>query len=236
MKRILFILMTGLLSGTMAVMAQRPSVADPDDHFTPSLSDYFTPASKEVMIPDEEGFLRRWNLLDPIDKPNRSNTVFVDSYLHHAFDTLYFAGQFTLVPKDGEKVKVGKKTLRWHAFDSKLFNVKLMRFATGLNMQRYGVLFWAVTVINCEEDIPDVRIAVGSNSASKWWLNGEEALILSGDRRMVMDDATSRRLMLKKGKNILRGAVINGPGMSDFCVRLLDSHGNPVRNITLTNQ
>ena len=98
----------------------------------------------------------------------------------------------------------------------------------------YGVLFWAVTVINCSEEIKDVRLAVGSNSASMWWLNGEKTLLLSGDRRMVRDDAVSQRVTLKKGKNILRGAVINGPGMSDFCVRFIDEKGQPVKNYTVS--
>jgi hypothetical protein len=77
-------------------------------------------------------------------------------------------------------------------------------------------------------------MAVGSNSASMWWLNGKEAVILSGDRRMVMDDCLSPRLTLKKGKNIIWGAVINGPGMSDFCVRFLNEKGEPVKNITIS--
>jgi hypothetical protein len=76
-------------------------------------------------------------------------------------------------------------------------------------------------------------MAVGSNSASMWWLDGAEAVILSGDRRMVMDDAVSRRLTLRKGPNVVRGAVINGPGMSDFCVRFIDERGEPVRDLTL---
>ena len=86
-------------------------------------------------------------------------------------------------------------------------------------------------MIECDEDIPGVRLSVGSNSASMWWLNGEETLMLSGDRRMVVDDCMSQRITLKKGQNILRGAVINGPGMSDFCVRFIDEKGNPVNNI-----
>ena len=76
-------------------------------------------------------------------------------------------------------------------------------------------------------------MAVGSNSASMWWLNGEEAVILSGDRRMVADDCMSKRLTLKKGRNIIRGSVINGPGMSDFCVRFIDENGKPVRNLKI---
>ena len=199
---------------------------------------YFSPATATPAQPDDEGFIRRWLLLEPIDKPNRGNTVFTDSYLREHFGTEYFKGQQTIVPKDGQKVKVSstKQTLTWHALDSENMNVKLFRFAEKWGQQVYGVLFWAVTVIDCDEDIEDVRLAVGSNSASMWWLNGKEALLLSGDRRMVKDDAMSPRLTLRKGRNILRGAVINGPGMSDFCIRFLDEKGNPVKNYTIKAQ
>ena len=191
---------------------------------------YFSPVSTAAVQPDDEGFIRRWLLLEPIDKPNRGNTVFTDSYLREHFNKPYFKGQQTIVPKDGQKVKVGKQTLTWHALDSENMNVKLFRFAEKWGQQVYGVLFWAVTIIDCDEDIENVRLAAGSNSASMWWLNGEEVLLLSGDRRMVKDDAMSPRLTLKKGRNILRGVIINGPGMSDFCVRFLDEKGNPVKN------
>lgn len=199
-----------------------------------NLSPYFSVGTAQTVSPDENGFIRRWLLLEPIDKPNRSNTVFTDSYIRKELTTEYFPKQFTKVPVDGEKVKVGKQKLVWHALESDLFNVKLFRFASNLNKQVYGVLFLAVTVIECQDDIPDVRMSVGSNSASMWWLNGEEAVVLSGDRRMVKDDCLSRRLTLKKGKNIIRGAVINGPGMSDFCLRFLDENGKPVKNITVS--
>lgn len=189
---------------------------------------YFTSATAAPAKPDAEGFIRRWTILEPIDKPNRSNTVFTDSYLREHFNMEYFPNQFTIVPEDGQRVKVGKQRLTWHKLDSERFNVKLFRFADGLQKQIYGVLFWNVTVINCPEEIKDVRLAVGSNSASMWWLNGEEVLLLSGDRRMVKDDAVSPRITLKKGINILRGAVINGPGMSDFCVRFINENEKPV--------
>ena len=201
-----------------------------------SIAQYFTPATKSKMTPDADGFILRWLLLEPINKPNRSNTVFTDSYLRNAFDTLYFPDQFTVLPRDGDKVKVGESELTWHALDSRNFNVKLFRFAYGLHKPVYGVLFWAVTVVNSPEEMRNVRLAVGSNSASMWWVNGNEAVLLSGDRRMVMDDCVSTRLTLNKGKNIIRGAVINGPGMSDFCVRFIDEKGEPVRNLTITTK
>ena len=222
-----------LLAACIAAMMGLHGYAQKNEA-SPRLSDYFSPATTNTMSPDSEGFIQRWLLLVPIDKPNRSNTVFTDSYIREAFATEYFPNQFTVLPKDGDKVKVGKQKLTWYALDSKLFNVKLFRFASGLKKQVYGVLFWAVTVIECPEDMENIRMSVGSNSASMWWLNGEEAVILSGDRRMVKDDCLSRRLTLKKGKNIIRGAIINGPGMSDFCVRFLNENGTPVNNITIS--
>ena len=201
-----------------------------------SLAPYFTPATTSKKAPNAEGFIQRWTLLEPINKPNRSNAVFVDSYLRKEFATEYFPNQFTVVPKNGDKVKVGEQELMWHALETSNFNMKLFRFSTGLKKQTYGVLYWAVTVVNSPREMKNVRMAVGSNSASMWWLNGKEALLLSGDRRMVMDDGVSNRMTLNKGKNIIRGVVINGPGMSDFCVRFLDEKGEPVKDLTITNQ
>ena len=226
---------------------------------------YFSPATSQAATPDAEGFIRRWTVLEPIDKQNRSNTVFVDSYLRETFAKEYFKDQMTILPKDGQKVKVtferpkpqprpaggqpggapmdfrrmqqgpvemetATETLKWHKLDSKHYNFKLMRFGEHEINRVYGVIYWAVTVINCDQDINDVRLAVGSNSASQWWVNGEEALILSGDRRMVADDWMSKRINLKKGDNVIRGVIINGPGMSDFCVRLVDDNGKVIKS------
>jgi len=259
------ILAASLLFVSLAVFAQTPRYADSETNF----EKYFAVASETPATPDAQGFIRRWLILDPISKPNRGNTPFVDSYVRDAFAREYYKGMFASMsdvnnlPKDGQKVKAvvdgqkpvdlssgrpggwmmaepelvpEKATLKWHALDSKFFNVKLFRFATGQGLTRYGIVFWGVTVVNCEEDMENVRLAIGSNSASMWWVNNEEALIASGDRRMVMDDVVSPRLTLKKGKNLVRFAVINGPGMSDMCARFIDENGDPVRNITITTK
>jgi hypothetical protein len=215
-----------VIFGTMNGIAQSDT--------TRSIAAYFARATTSKKTPDPQGFIQRWLLLEPISKPIRSNTVFTDSYLRAAFATEYFPNQFTVIPKDGEKVKVGEQELAWHALESTMFNVKLFRFAYGLRKQTYGVLFWAVTIVNSPREIKNVRMAVGSNSASIWWLNEKEAVLLSGDRRMVMDDGVSTRLTLNKGRNVIRGAVINGPGMSDFCVRFLNERGKPIKDITIS--
>ena len=208
----------------------------PPDNAPRSIAPYFTPATAAPKAPDAEGFLQRWLLLEPINKPNRSNTSFVGTYVRAAFNTEYFPDQFTVVPHDGDKVKVGDQELAWHALDSTGFNVKLFRLAYGLNKTSYGVIFWAVTVVNSPREMQNVRLAAGSNSASIWWVNGKEAVDLFDDRRMVADDVVSKRLTLNKGKNVIRGAVINGPGLSDFCVRFIDEDGNPIRDLTLSLQ
>jgi hypothetical protein len=231
--------------GTLAVLAlQSPSAIAGGgrggrgggvvDNGPRSLAPYFTPVIPGPKAPDKDGFLQRWLLLEPIaNQPNNSNAGFNDSYVRRTIMTEYFPNQFTVVPKDGDKVTVSGKELSWHALDSSLFNVKLFRFAYGLTNPIYGIMCWAVTVVDCPQEMQNVRLAVGSNSASMWWVNGVEAVHLFGDRRMVADDCVSNRLMLKKGRNIIRGSVINGPGMSDFCVRFIDESGQPIKNLTI---
>ena len=287
---------------------------------------YFTEIKADAAPakPDEKGFIRRWTIIEPINKPNSGNTVFTDSYILAELTKEYFKGQFTndinALPKTGDQVIVEseapraggrggfggfgggapgagqarpqgapgagqgrpqgapqgapqgqgrpqgapqgapqggfggfggmmgggapaaaapatiKDTLEWHSVDSKLFNIKLIRFAQGTSngQKRYGLIFNAFTVVNCEQDMV-VRLAAGSNASSIWWVNGEKVLTLQADRRMVADDGMSKRITLKKGKNLVRAAVINGPGMSDMCMRFYNEDGSIVKNITITN-
>ncbi|MBQ9878323.1 MAG: acetylxylan esterase [Bacteroidales bacterium] len=224
-----------------------------------ALQGYFTLATEGSVSPDSEGFIRRWMLLDPISKPNSTNQVFTKKYTRDAIMTEYFPGQLTVMPKDGDRVKVTMEyqppvdvstsystydpskapkmvnaNLYWHALDSDHFFVKLFRFAAGLDKDRYGAIFWSVTVINCDEDIENVRLSIGANCGGLWWLNGEELLLLSGDRHMGVDSYVSKRITLKKGRNVLRGATINGIGMSEFCARFIDDDGKPVTNFTVS--
>jgi len=213
--------------------AGRGRAAAPVDNTPRTLAPYFTPATPGAKAPDPEGFLQRWMLLEPFTNNLRGNTGFTEKFVSDAIKTHNFPEQFSTFPKDGDKATLGGQELAWHALDSSMFNVKLFRFAYGLNKTVYGVLFFAQTIVDSPRDMQNVRLAVGSNSASIWWVNGKEAAGLFGDRRMVADDVTSKRLNLKKGANLIQGAVINGPGMSDFCVRFLDEDGKPVKDLTI---
>ena len=196
---------------------------------------YFSevPAKAAPLRPNLDGYIRRWILLEPIKQDIRSNVIFTNAWLRETFAKQWFKDQLTILPRNGQKTKVGKQDLRWHTLDSRTYNVRLFRFAEKWGQQTYGSLFWAVTVIDCPDDMPNVRLAAGSNGASIWWLNGEEVLLLEGDRRMVEDDGMSGRVTLKKGRNILRCAVINGPGLSDMCVRFIDENNQPITNFNI---
>jgi hypothetical protein len=185
------------------------------------------PASAEK-APDADGFIQRWLVLEPI-----SANGLTDSIVRAAVHREYFPNQFTVIPHDGDKVNVEGSDLTWHALDTKLYNFNLYHFAYALGKPTSNVLFWAVTVVDCANELKDVRLAIGSNAASVWWVNGKEVIGIYGDRQTVIDDGVSKRLTLKKGPNVLRCAVVNGGGATDFCARFLDKDDAPVKNFTV---
>ncbi len=192
-----------------------------------SLSKPLTPEKAPAL---DGGFIQRWLLLEPIS----TNGQLTDSATRAAITKEYFPNQMTVIPKDGDKVTYNNTELKWHAIDTKLYNVNLYHFAWALTKPTTNVLFWAVTQINCPKDMPNVRLAIGSNAASVWWVNGEEVASLYNDRQTVIDDAVSKRITLKKGLNVLRAAIINAGGATDFCARFLDENDKPLRGYTIT--
>jgi len=194
-------------------------------HAAPSLT---RPDSKEKP-PSSDGFIQRWVVLEPI--PANGLT---DRAVQVTVKANYFPNQLTIIPRDGDTVTVGSTNLTWHAFDTKNYNFNLYHFASALGKPSSFVLFWAVTVVDCPEEMPGVRLAVGSNAASVWWVNGQEVIGIYGDRQTVVDDGVSKRLTLRKGPNVVRCAVINGGGATDFCARFLDGEDKPLKKFTVT--
>jgi hypothetical protein len=151
-----------------------------------------------------------------------------------AVKTEYFPNPFTAIPRDGDKVTVNGAELTWHAVDTNEYNVNLYYFASAFGKTCNNALFWAVTVVHCPQEMPGVRLAIGSNSASVWWVNGKEVIGIYGDRQTVIDDGVSKRLTLKKGPNMIRGAVVNRSGAADFCARFLDKEDRPLKGFTVS--
>ena len=53
------------------------------------------------------------------------------------------------------------------------------------------------------------------------------------DRQTVVDDGVSRRLTLREGRNIVRAAIVNAGGATDFCAGFHDEENRAVRGITV---
>jgi hypothetical protein len=173
------------------------------------------------------GFIQRWLILEPIRVPGQLTHSAVRTAVEKDFPV-----STTPLPRDGETLTVGGSALTWHAVDTVNYNVNLYHFAYALNKPTSNVLFWAVTVVNAPREMRDVRLAIGSNAASVWWVNGGEATALYNDRQSVIDDGVSKRLTLNQGANVIRAAIVNAGGATDFCARFLDEDGRPIRTLT----
>ena len=156
------------------------------------------------------GFIQRWQLLEPIPVPGRLTESAVQEALQ----------AHPLPPSPA-----------WHAVDTANYNVNLYHFAYALGKPTSNVLFWVTTVIESPREMSGVRLAIGSNAASRWWLNDEPVIALNDDRQAVIDDGVSRRVTLRKGRNVIRAAIINGGGATDFCARFLDAEDQPVQDL-----
>jgi hypothetical protein len=222
------LLTSALTLATSAVLIQQVAAQrGPGSSAPPNTLKPVTSAEK---APSADGFLQRWLILEPINIGNQQ----AEGASKAAVKVEYFPNQLTIMPRDGDKVTVNGQELTWRALDTTLYNVNLYHFAALQNKSASAAMFWAVTVVNCPQDIPNVRLAIGSNASSVWWVNGQEVCGIYGDRQTVIDDGVSKRLTLKKGPNVVRCVVINGSGASDFCARFIDANDKPIKNFTLS--
>jgi len=83
-----FVILVGLGLQGCSVTSRGKIYGTSKSDTTRSIAPYFIPATTSKKTPDADGFIRRWVLLEPINKPSRSNTVFTDSYIGSA-DKLY---------------------------------------------------------------------------------------------------------------------------------------------------
>ena len=180
---------------------------------------------------DTRGFIHRWLVLEPISVSG----PLTESAVETALQSAALPEPFTMLPRDGDVVD-RNGPLRWHAVESKAYNLNLYHFAWALSKPTSNVLFWVVTTVEVPVEMHDVRLAIGSNSASHWWLNGESVIAIYGDRQTVIDDGVSKRVTLRKGRNVIRAAIVNGGGATDFCARFLDAGDQPITAVSVSLQ
>lgn len=195
------------------------------------------PAAKTLAPPrgarapvDARGFIRRWLVLEPVPVAG----ALTETAVNDAVRSAALPGPADALPRDGDAVTIAGTPLRWHALETRLYNLNLYHFAWPLSKPTSNVLFWVTTVVDVPREMHGVRLAIGSNSASRWWLDGELLVALDGDRQTVIDDGVSRRLSLRAGRSVIRAAVVNGGGATDFCARFLDAQDAPVTALAVS--
>ncbi len=211
-----------LLATALPALAADPAPRPPPTSMTPAAA-----GSQKV---DARGFIHRWLVLEPI----AAGRELTESAVATALQAAALPGTPTDVPRAGAVVEHASGPLRWHALDTKAYNLNLYHFAWSLNKPTSNVLFWVATVVESPTEMRDVRLAICSNAASQWWLNGEPVIAIYGDRQAVIDGGVSHRLVLRKGRNVIRAAVVNGGGATDFCARFLTAEGAPITGLSAT--
>ncbi len=203
-----------------AANAQQPAPRPP----APSLSE----PKGAARVVDTRGFIHRWLVLEPVAVPGR----LTESAVEDALQSARLPGQPDTLPRDGDELALAGATVKWHALDTLNYNLNLYHFAWALSKPTSNVLFWITTSVDSPQEMKDVRLAIGSNAASRWWLNGEPVIALNDDRQAVIDDGVSKRITLRKGRNVIRAAIVNGGGATDFCARFLDANDRPVTGLS----
>jgi hypothetical protein len=127
-----------------------------------------TPTSAQK-APNANGFIQLWHILEPISASGETQNA-----VQATVKTAHFPGELTVVPKDGDKVVVNGTELIWHDVDTNKYNINLYYFAKAYGKSSNGALFWAVTVIDCPEEIVGhvwlsvpIRLQSGGSTARK---------------------------------------------------------------------
>lgn len=214
------VIAASLLVSTNVAIAEEGGARPP----APSLSH---PAMPQQRV-DARGFIRRWLVLEPM--PHEGPLI--ESAVDASLQTKPLSS-VAAMPREGDMVDL-HGGLKWHAVETIRYNVNLYHFAWALSKPTSNVVFWVATSVDSPREMNDVRLAIGSNAASNWWLNGERVIAIYDDRQTVIDDGVSKRLTLKKGRNVIVAAIVNGGGATDFCARFLDENDKPITALTVS--
>jgi hypothetical protein len=220
----------GLALSIGVARAQQPGQQPaPQAAARPPAATLTTPRGASQSV-DSRGFIHRWLVLEPVPVPGR----LTESAVQEALKLAAMPDVVGANPSAGATITVNGAEHTWHALDTLLYNVNLYHFAWALSKPTSNVLFWVETTVDSPREMQDVRLAIGSNAASRWWFNGDLVIALNDDRQSVIDDGVSKRITLRQGRNVIRAAIINGGGATDFCARFLDEAGKPIQGLKVS--
>ncbi len=173
--------------------------------------------------PDSEGFIRDWLMLAPAPLPN-------DAQASDEIDKKQIADEGAIKPKADEKQKFYDKEMTWKAVQAKDY---YLDFNKTLGSDNTEVLGYLVAYIDCDKEMPDLTLLIGSNDQCKVYLNGKELIKFTETRTIDKDSDKAEKVILNKGVNVLVFKVINQENDWQACARFKDKADKPVTAFTV---
>lgn len=179
----------------------------------------------DPLRPDADGYIRDWVMLAPIairDGESCADALLKDQIPNEA----------ALRPKTGDKLKVGGKELTWRNVTAA---TNFFDFNEALKSINDHVAGYLVTYVECDQDTPEVVMAVASNDQGRIYFNGVDIYAFTEPRPLMLD-ADKGKVTLKKGLNVIVFKITNEQNSWQGAMRLLDKSGTPLKNIRIKLQ
>jgi hypothetical protein len=183
---------------------------------------------------DDEGFIRNWLVLGPISVDQKVSEH-SEAACKEFLDKEYFSGQKDLKPSAGDKSTVDGAEMPWQAVEAADFTLDTNKIAQDQSKGTDNVVYLGVAYVVVPNDMPDVRLAIGSDDDSLWRVNGKELIRVYAARAAEKDTDHSEAIALKQGTNLVTFTLINGDGPSGICARFLDKDDKPVTGLAITS-
>ena len=176
----------------------------------------------DVSSLDAEGYIRDWLMLAPIALPEGADAgeLLLRSQV---------PDEAKLKPKAGDAATVNGRQLTWRAITS---TTNYFDFNAVLKSQNDQSAGYMVTYVECDREIPDVTIAVGSNDQGRIYFNGVDIYAFT-EARPLMLEADKGRITLKQGLTVFLFKVINQQNSWQGAMRLMDKAGKPLANVKI---
>lgn len=179
-----------------------------------------TTGAAETSGLDSQGYIRDWVMLAPIRLPAGGDAA--DLILKEQI-----RAEAALKPRDGDKLTIHGKELAWRNITAA---TNFFDFNALLKAQNDSVAGYMVTYVECEQEMPGVIMAVGSNDQGRIYFNGVDIYAVTDARPLLLDQDRGR-VTLKKGINVIVFKIINVQNSWQGAMRLLDQTGAPLKDV-----
>jgi tetratricopeptide (TPR) repeat protein len=168
------------------------------------------------------GYVRQWLVISaPIPFAGQDGAI--------ALDQEKVANEANLQPREGETISAGGQQLVWKAHQTDQHLIDLRNLFS--DHQSFHSVAYAVCYVSCDAEQKDVVLSVGSDDQAKIYLNGSEVYRCASPRSWKRDQDQVTGITLRQGTNVLVFKVANVFGGWVGSIRILQSDGQPARDI-----